>query len=212
VLSPLPDRRVAGRAASGVRLEPREPASTTVRSVDVWAEPRTGLPLRVEVRAADAPAPVLTAVLLDLDLQTPPASRTAFAPPPGSSVVVGQAPDLAAVADRFAPYELPGRLAGLPRRSRSALSTGGGVGTYGDGFSALAVVPLPPAAGRRLIERIDPARDGRTAELSTPLVNGLVALARDERAYLLVGTVPQDLLLRALVQLRAEPPPLREGR
>ena len=211
-LSSLPARRVAGRAAAGVRLVPRQPASTTVRAVDLWAEPRTGLPLRVEVHAAGEDTPVLTSVLLDLELSPPPPGRTDFARPTGASVVVGEAPDLAAIADRFAPYELPDRLAALPRRARTALSTGGGVGTYGDGFSALAVVPLPYDIGRRLVDRIDADGDGRTAQVATPLVNALVALAGDERAYLLVGTVPDDVLRTALVQLRASPPPFRGDR
>ena len=212
-LSALPDRRVAGRAAAGVRLEPRDPATTTVRAVDLWAEPETGLPLRVEVHAAGEDAPVLVSVLLDLELSTPPPDRTDFARPTGASVVVGEAPDVAAIADRFAPYELPGRLAGLPRRARTALSTGGGVGTYGDGFSALAVVPLPYDVGQRLVDRIETDDgDDRTDEVSTPLVNAVVALARDDRAYLLVGTVPPDVLRTALVQLRASPPPFRADR
>ncbi len=211
VVSELPARRVAGRAAAGVRLVPRDAAATTVRAVDLWADPGTGLPLRVEVQAVGEDQPVLTAVLLDLDMSRPPAERTDFEPPRQSTVTVGDAPDIAALADRFAPYALPDELAGLPRRARSALSTGGGVATYGDGFTALAVVPLPPDLGRRLVDRIDPDGDGTTARVSTPLVSGLVAVARRDRAYLLVGTVPDPLLTRALVQLRADPPPLREG-
>ena len=210
-LSALPDRRVAGRAAAGVRLVPRDPASTTLRAVDLWAEPDSGLPLRVEVHAVGQDAPALTSLLLDLELARPAPGRTAFARPRDATVVVGEAPDVAAIADRFAPYELPDRLGGLPRRARTALSTGGGVGTYGDGFSALVVVPLPYDVGQRLLDRIG-GDDGRTAQISTPLVNGLVALARDQRAYLLVGTVPEDLLRTALVQLRAAPPPFRGDR
>jgi hypothetical protein len=62
---------------------------------------------------------------------------------------------------------------------------------------------------RRLVARIDDASDGRTARVSTPLVNAVVGLGRRDRAYLVVGTVPQDLLTAALVQLRANPPPRR---
>lgn len=204
----LPARRVAGRTAAGLRLVPLQPATTTVGSVDLWAEPESGLPLRVEVRAAGGSArPELTAVLLDLDLSPPPVARTAFSPPDGAAVSVGDAPDVAALADRFAPYTLPDRVAGLPRRDRSPLATGGGVGTYGDGFAALAVVPLPDDTARRLVRRIEPGGDGQSAAVSTPLVNGFVGRAARGRAYLLVGTVPPDRLLTALVQLRADPPP-----
>lgn len=212
-VSPLPARRVAGRSAAGLRLVPRSPTTTTVRSVDLWVEPETGLPLQVEVRAAGRDAPALSALLLDLDLATPPPARTAFEPPPRAAVFVGEARDVAAAADRFAPYALPAELAGLPRRARSPLTTGGGVGTYGDGFSALAVLPLPRDVGRRLLFRIglDPEGDGTTARVATPLVNGLVGAGGDDRAYLIVGTVPDALLDRALAELRASPPSLRDN-
>lgn len=202
----LPARRVAGRSTDGLRLVPRHPAATTVRSVDLWVEPATGLTLQVEVRTAAA-LPSLTATLLDLDLDTPDASLTDFPRPRRATVAVAEAPDIAAAADRFAPYALPDELAGLPRRARSALSAGGGVGTYGDGFTALALVPLPHDLGHRLVDRIDAADDDGIAAIGTPLVNAQVVLARDERAYLLVGTVPPDRLVTAGRQLRAVPPP-----
>jgi hypothetical protein len=123
-VSALPPRRVAGRSADGVRLVPRDPARTTVRSVDLWADVPTGLPLRVEVSAAGEDEPVLTSVLLDLELEAPPTELTDFPRPRNADVTVGDAPDVAVLADRFAPYLLPDELAGLPRRPRSPLSTG----------------------------------------------------------------------------------------
>ena len=211
-LSALPARRVAGRSVNGVRLTPQDPATTTVGSVDLWADPETGLPLQVEVRAAGVDDPVLTSLLLDLDLTAPPADRTDFERPRRAAVLIGEARDVAAAADRFAPYALPEEVAGLPRRERSRLTSGGGVGTYGDGFSALAVVPLPPDVGRQLIGRIGPDPSGRTARVTTPLVNAVVGADGGDRAYLIVGTVPEVLLTRALSQLQASPPPLREDR
>lgn len=209
-VSALPARRVAGRSADGLRLVPQDPERTTVRAVDLWADVDTGLPLRVEVLAAGEEDPVLTAVLLDLSLSAPPLSLTDFPRPRNADITVGDAPDVAAIADRFAPYVLPDVLAGLPRRPRSPLSTGGGVGTYGDGFTALAVLPLPDDVGRRLVARIDPDGDGRVARVTTPLVNALVGLGAEGRAYLVVGTVPEDLLTSVLVQLRADPPRRRQ--
>ena len=204
--SRLPARRVAGRAADGLRLVPRDPRATTVRSVDLWVEPGTGLTLHLEVRTA-AGLPSLTSTLLDLDLAVPDASLTDFPRPRRASVATGRAPDIAAAADRFAPYALPDELAGLPRRARSTLSTGGGVGTYGDGFTALAVVPVPHDLGHQLVDRIDPQDDDGIAAIGTPLVNARVVLAQDERAYVLVGTVPPDRLATAGSRLRAVPPP-----
>ncbi len=204
--SRLPARRVAGRSAAGLRLVPRRPDATTVGSVDLWVEPRTGLPLQVEVRAVGETALSLEATLLDLDLGPPAAGRSHFHPPRDAAVTVLEAPDLAALADRFAPYRLPDELAGLPRRPRSTLSVGGGVGTYGDGFTAVALVPLPDELARGIIRRVSSDPDGAVAPVSTSLVNALVGRDRRGRAYLLAGTVPMPVLTTALEQLRADPP------
>ncbi len=203
----LPGRRVAGRSTVGLRLVPQQPAETTVTAVELWAEPATGLPLAVEVHARGVTEPVVSAVLLDLDLRPPPPQRTLFTRPVGATVTVGEAPDVAALVDRFAPYTLPDALARLPRRDRSPLAAGGGVGTYGDGFTALALLPLPRDLAQRIVDRVDNADDDGVARISTPLVNALVAVTGRRRAYLLVGTVPASRLTEALVQLRADPPP-----
>ncbi|MGI8537646.1 MAG: hypothetical protein ACR2K2_14465 [Mycobacteriales bacterium] len=207
VTSRLPARRVAGRSAAGLRLVPRQPDTTTVGSVEMWVEPGTGLPLRVEVFTAGQPDPVVQTSLLDLDLRPPPAERTRFVPPREATVTVVDAPDLAALADRFAPYRLPDELVGLPRRPRSTLSVGGGVGTYGDGFTALALVPLPHELGHNIIRRVGSDPEASFATISTSLVNALVGVDRGGRAYLLAGTVPMSLLTTALERLRADPPP-----
>ncbi|WP_433606366.1 hypothetical protein ACQP2P_29845 [Dactylosporangium sp. CA-139114] len=47
----LADRRIAGVAAAGVRVTPGDP-QTSVGAVDVWADPRTGLTLEVDVGGA----------------------------------------------------------------------------------------------------------------------------------------------------------------
>lgn len=202
----LPARRVAGRSAQGLRLTPRNPAATTIGSVELWVDPVSGLALQVEVRAVGEKTASITTTLLDLDLTAPPPERTRFAPPPDSTTVTGTAPDLAALADRFAPYRLPAQLTGLPRRARSLLSAGGGVGTYGDGLTALALVPVPQDLAHRVIERVDPGDSDDVAQISTPLVNGVVGLGPRGRAYLLVGTVPVDRLVAALEVLRKDPP------
>ncbi len=210
----LPDRRVAGRPAAGLRLTSPDPAATTIAAVDLWVEPGTGLPLQVEVLAAGAARPSVTSVLLDLDLAEPAAERTRFEPPSRARVTRDRAPDLAALADRESPFALPGSLAGLPRSDRITGLTGG-VATYGQGFSALTVVPLPPGTAydvyRRMV-RAQPAaeRQDQVAVVGTPLVQLLLS-SRAGRGYLLAGTVPEPVLQRALQALEAAPPPLRAG-
>lgn len=210
----LPARRVAGHDAPGLRLLPDRPERTTVASVDLWAEPRTGLPLRVEVHAKGAPAPALTALLLDVDLRRPPAERTDFVPPADAALADGDAPDLAALADRFAPYRLPDSLAGLARTDRvGAFRDVAGVGTYGGGFASFAVVPLPRRLAGQVIRKIAGAttvgaggETPETAEVATPLLNGVVG-RRGDRGYLVAGTVPVPLLRSALDALFTHPPP-----
>ncbi len=215
----LPARRVAGMSAAGLRLVPRQPALTTVHRVDLWVEPDSGLPLQVEVRVpghggaeggeTDEGEIALQAGLLEVDLAPPAQERTRFSPPARAQVTRVDAPDLAAAADRFAPYVLPDELAGLPRRPRSALSVGGGVGTYGDGFTAVALVPLPEDLARSIIRRVDPGGNAEQAAVSTPLVSGLIGRDGRGRAFLAAGTVPPSTLSAALAQLRVTPPARR---
>jgi len=203
VPSRLPERRVAGRSAAGLRLVPSDPARSTVASVDLWADPATGLPLLVELRARDQQRPVLTTLVLDLDLEAPSAARTRFTLPRTATLSIDQAPDLAAQIDRAVPFVLPELLAGAPRAGVRGLEAARGVGTYGGGLASYAVVPLPRDIAFRIRRRLAPAGGDR---ISTPLVNGLLR-ADVDRSYLLVGTVPQEVLDRALAELLADPPP-----
>lgn len=205
-VEPLPARRVAGVDAAGLRLLPGDPATTTVERVDLWVEPQSGLALRVELRARDVQGPALTSLLLDVALVAPDVARTTFRPPPQATVDVVEAPDLAAAADRYAPFRLPPSVAGLRRQQRVG-DLGQGVGTYGVGFTAMTVVPLEGRTAGGLLRALrdddDPADE---APFSTALLQGRVARVGD-RAYLLVGTVPQNVLSSALAQLRVSPPP-----
>ena len=209
VVEARPARRLAGVDAAGLRLRPADPSSTTVDRVDLWVEPATGVALRVEVHARGEAEAALTSVLLDLDLTAPPASRTQFSPPADARVDVVEAPDLAAAADRFSPYLLPSTLAGLPRRTDTGDSLG--VATYGSGLTALTVVPLRRRTAHRLLHDLEgSATSWREAQISTALVQGRVVLDRS-RAYLLIGTVPQELISTALAELRRDPPPRRQS-
>jgi len=203
VLTRLPARRVAGRSAAGLRLVPRDPTRSTVARVDLWVEPRTGLPLLVELRAKGQDDPVLTSLVLDLDLAVPPPERVRLQVPADADVRTEDAPDIAAQIDRQVPYVLPGALGGFPRQVVDGLQRAQGVGTYGEGFGAFVVVPLPADVAGRLADRITLTGSNR---LSTPLVTGLLA-STGRRTYLLVGTVPPEVLDGALRDLVRDPPP-----
>lgn len=198
----LPARRVAGRAAAGLRLTPTDPAATTVGHVDLWADAGSGLPLRVDVVARGQSASSLTSVLVDLSLRRPEAARTRFDVPGTTYVDVQQAPDVVAALERALRYVLPSSLLGLPRTNPLGQSGGGGVGTYGTGFGVLAVVPVPPGQARTLVDKLR-SQGGR---IDTPLVSGLLVDA-GRRAYVLSGLVPPELLRRIGDELVRHPPP-----
>ena len=63
-VSRLPARRVAGISAAGLRVEGRDGRSS-IGHVDLWADPETGLPLRVEVFARGSATPGFTTVFVD---------------------------------------------------------------------------------------------------------------------------------------------------
>jgi len=210
----LADRRVAGRTALGLRITPADP-DTTVGRIDLWADKATGLPLRVEVSGRNTP-PTLTTAYLDLRPGRPADRRTEFHPPVDASLNTTTAPDIAAAVDRYADFELPPTLAGLPRRQRvQGIGVQGGTATYGEGYSLLTLLPLPSNVGSAILDSLDqpPATtvditNATAAALSTPLANVLV-LSSDQGHFLLAGSVRLSVLERAAQQLVDDPPPYR---
>jgi hypothetical protein len=228
-LAGLPARRVGGAAgmggvaAAGLRVTPADPA-TTVGHVDIWADPRTGLPVEVDVAAragaaaGDATGPVvLSTRFLDLRQRRPAAAAVSPAPPPGTPDVEVSAPDLISRLSRFVFVRLPDRLAGRPALPVAA--GGDAVRVYGTGFAAFTVVPLPGRFGRRVL---DAARSAGAQQvrvtgpvgvpnaeaylIRTPLLTALVVGQGDgDRTYLLAGTVDQQPLVSAAQQLIMEP-------
>ncbi|MCW2622220.1 MAG: hypothetical protein JWL64_1822 [Frankiales bacterium] len=198
-LTRLGGRRVAGRSTAGLRLAPPDPTRTTVTSVDLWVDLGTGLVLRAEVRTGGQRNAVLTTLVLDLQVGSADADRLDLPPPPGADVTTARAPDVAAEIDSRVPFLLPGRLTGELKQDPAGLRSGG-VGVYGTGFAAYAVVPLPEDVARRVL-RAAPD-DGLFA---TSLLNALVGRA-GRTVYLLVGTVPEQTLRQGLAELQAAPP------
>lgn len=210
----LPARRVAGRDAPGLRLRPTDP-QTTITAVDVWADPATGVPLRVVVTGAGAARPVIEASYLDFNGQPPDRSVTAFEPPTGNDIhVEGGSEDLASRVDAFAPFLPPVRLAGYPLRER--LDGLGSVGTYGQGVTVLAAVPLPGQVASSLDEQLAKTPGIRETPAGPLLAVGPISLLLTDRVaggrtWLLTGTVTTAALLRAAADLAAQPPRLRPG-
>lgn len=202
-LSRIGGRRVAGRDALGLRMRPAQPASS-VRSVDVWIDPASVLPLEVDVAGADAAVPAVRTRFLDLDLRRPGASVTAFVPPPGAWIRQADAGDVvseAAARTRAAP--LPPSLVGLPRRTIAGAPPQ--IGLYGRGVTLLAVAPVPERMASGLAKALRTApgsvagRDGIRAAIG-PL--GLMLVDPPGGApYLLTGTVTDAALTTAAAEL-----------
>ena len=201
----LPARHIAGIDAAGLRLAPTDP-TTTVGSIDVWADPASGLPLQVHVTARDADRPVLVSRLLEVSIATPPPRVLVPSAGPGSAVGTAAAADVAGVLRGLGGTAPPEQLVGRARVTPSAELPG--VGWYGSGLSGFVVVPL----GRRLAtELLDGARKAGGAaidmpevatamRLQTPLVTLVVVRAR-RFGYLLAGAVTAPVLDKAAAEL-----------
>ena len=193
-------RRVAGVHALGLRVVPRS-SGTTVARADLWADPASGLPVRVELTARGQGEPIVTTAFLDLRLGPPDPGHVRFAVPADAAVQTDEAPDLARAIDRFSPFVLPDQLAGRARRTR----VGGAASTYGRGFELVAVLAFPARFSPRTRAFLDkvPTREGpwgRASVIGTPLLNGMV-LERDGVAYALAGSVTQPVLDRVAADL-----------
>lgn len=209
--SRLPGRQIAGRDTLGLRIVPSEPQST-IAHVDVWADARTGVPLRVEVLGDGATLPAISSTFLDVALGAPDPARLAFTPPAGVDVSFAQeqpGDDLAATVDRYADVRTPATLGGLAASDRPGL---GGVGVYGRGVTAMVAVPLRERfAGGLRSQLRDAARtpatgaaaDG-TVTLGVGPLNLLVtAPGPGGRFWLLAGTVTPATLTAAAADLVA---------
>lgn len=199
-VSRLPAVRVAGVDAPGLRLVPSDP-QTTVREVDVWADPGTGLPLRVDVLGDGAERPVVTTSFLDFSTATPNSTTTTFTPPPGAHQERQGPTDLAVLADQNGGASTPITLAGLGARERV-----GAVGVYGRGVTVLAAVPLRGRNTRSLRDQLTAAPgavvDANGVAVTVgPLNLRLTPRAQDGTTWVLSGTVSSDTLTAAAQQL-----------
>lgn len=197
----LPAKRIAGRSAPGLRLVPHQPGST-IDHVDMWADQRTGLALRVDVYGAGTT--VLSTRFLDFSTRQPPRTDTAFVPPPTAHIQTLDAPDVAAEINQFGEITPPPSLAGLARNP--ALPAFGAIGVYGSGVTELAAVPLPDEVAFSLYRQLQgtatTGKYGLTLSVG-PLSMLLTDADVSGGSWLLTGTVTPGLLSRAASELAA---------
>jgi hypothetical protein len=203
-VSPLPSRRIAEMAAGGFRVTPQDAASTIGR-IDVWADPETGLPLRVEIGGRVGGRAVLTSRFLDVSHHRPDPKVIAPVRPSSAILTTTNAPDVASSLNSVAYFPLPATLAGRPRMPTPEVVAG--VGTYGYGLSTLVAVPLPGRLGGRAIGSAERAgavpvdfHAGRGLEMRTSLLTTLLVWSGDQlnrQAFLLAGFVTPQVMERA---------------
>jgi hypothetical protein len=199
--------RVAGRNVPGLRITPDQAVSSISR-VDVWADPDTGLPLRVEVQGKQSGTPAMASSFLDFSPTAPPAAVTAFNPPADARLSDRSWRDLVTAIDQLAAVVPPDRLAGLDRNRQ--LPAFGSVGVYGRGVTELVAVPLPGQLAYSLSQELADATGADPGKpklsLSVGPLNLMLSLpARADSAWLLVGTVTPDTLDAAAGQLPDHP-------
>lgn len=204
---PAPSRRVAGRDALGLVVEPRDSRSLVGR-VGVWVDVGSGLPLSVEVTPVGGGRPAFRTAFLDVGLGRPAAARLAFQPDrdPTATVEDDTRPD----AGQRPVMRMPGGLAGLRKRSDPRPY----VATYGDGVALVSVVPVQLDTALTIRRRLDapparpPARGpyGEGSLVTVPLLSGLV-LGAGDRGWLLAGSVTPPVLEQMATVLVRTPPP-----
>jgi hypothetical protein len=226
----IPARRVAGIVAAGLRLTPADP-QTTVGAVDIWADPDTGLPLRVQLTgkgAAGSGRPVLVTEFLDVAQTIPDAAVLTPAVPDTAGLTVATGEDVASAVGQVAPVLLPSSLAGRAALRQTAIGVVPGIAAYGKGLSMFVVLALPGRVGSDALETARKAggtpltpTTGATLTIGPDVVDlvlsegyelradvltaVLVRSLGDERGrrrtYLLAGMVEPDLLRRAATEL-----------
>jgi hypothetical protein len=201
----LPARRIAGIDTAGLRLRPTDP-DTRIGQVDIWADPNTGLPLRVEITQRGATSPVLQTAFSDVSFGTPAAS--ALTPPTGSGsgFTVAKVPDLlgalgnvgrfARLPEELAGYQRAPQVPGLPQIAR-----------YGSGLTSFVVLALPSNIGDSALTNAKqaggtaiPLQFGQAELIQVPLLTVAVE-NRGFRSYLIAGLVDSSVISEAAVDL-----------
>jgi hypothetical protein len=195
-------RRVAGKVGAGIRITPNAGSTSSITSVEMWAEPDTGVVLRVEIFTGSS-LPIFETGYLELAIKTPAPEVLTFDPDEADDVEYEERDSLDPVEQlvdaAFIP--LPDELAGLPLRH--AVSPA--VKSYGSGLTVVSLVAAPRSAlGRRLafLPRSERPWGGSVILLEASLVNAEV-IEIGGLSYILIGTVTVAELDRIAAELVA---------
>jgi hypothetical protein len=195
-VSRIPARRVAGISAPGLRLVPASDLSS-IDHVDLWADPDSGVPLRVDVYADGSGGPAFTTAFRSFSGDRPDRADVDFTPTSTSEVSFEDVLDIADAANQYAPLRPPETAAGLRKTSASD----GAVGVYGRGATQVIAIPLRDREADALREQLDstPAVEHLDARMIVTVGPLGVILTGDmgEGGVLLAGTLTRDALVTA---------------
>ncbi|MGY2875076.1 hypothetical protein ACVW00_002266 [Marmoricola sp. URHA0025 HA25] len=192
-------RRVAGVAAPGIRVVPSDERSS-IDHVDLWADPATGLALRLDVYAGGDSAPSFSTAFDAFSPHAPELSLTRFVPTAGVRVSFDDVLDIADAANQYAPLEPPATVAGLHR----APTPRGGVGVYGSGLTRLLVIPLRHRDAEPLRDQLRRSAGATETDAGVDLYAGpLGVLVTGDRhgSWLVAGLVTEQTLVDAVADL-----------
>lgn len=197
-LDRLPAAHIAGRDAPGLQLTPSTQQSS-IDHVDIWADPTSGIPVRLVLYAKGSIRPSFTTTFMQLSLITPDASDISFELPNGAEFSHADVVDIADAANQFAPFVPPASLAGLPKNQNAELHA---VGAYGSGLTQLIAIPLWDRTAGPLRDQLEITPTVRQlnegVSLSVgPLAMLLTKFSTDEGGWLLAGTVTEETLVDA---------------
>jgi hypothetical protein len=200
-ITSLPPKRVAGQVGAGLRITPVSP-TTTVDSVDLWADPETGVVLKVQIDTGGT-APVFETEFVDLHFGQPSVAVMQFDPTNVDEPVrQAETADAIEALSQNTLLPLPDQLAGLPRRGQPT----GGLATYGSGLSVVTVVAVPrgslgrPGRGIYALPKTDRSWGGQAIVVETSLFNAQI-ISLGILDIMLAGTVTVPELDRIAGQL-----------
>jgi outer membrane lipoprotein-sorting protein len=147
---------VAGQAAYELDLAPKDSRST-IGSIRIAIDGKTGVPLRVQVFAKGAGSPAFQVGYTDISYAAPSAANFSFTPPPGAAFDNTTKPQAGAKAAQQQP------------------ALNGTSGTYGSGWLTVAEVPQSLLS----MARTTPAKSSAGASAGSP---GTGAFGADSQA------------------------------
>lgn len=185
-----PNAMVAGRPAYVLRIEPRS-AETLIGRIEISIDGERRIPLRVAVLARGAGSPALSLGFNSVSFGPVDPGVYRFSPPPGATV--RELGGSAGRAVRSEPTDTEGRT----HEGAGPEEIGEYVRTFGQAWTTVVAyrIPSPAEAGRE-----DGLDLGALLPFSGPLFSARL-VERGDRAWLMVGAVPQSRLAALEPQL-----------